>query len=263
MYPPERQLAIRALLGGEPDHQATVARIGEELEVSAETVRRDLDVLERRGVLRRVHGGAQLLDPAPFERALTARHGEQYGAKLAIAARVAAELPADGVVLLDSGSLTLHCALAMPKDRPLSVVTNNLPAARYLTAFPPLSVITLPGTVRGITSASVDSTTVERLGRLSVDLAVLGVNGLTPGLGLSTTNPEEAAVKRAMLLSARRRLVPVISGRIGRNSFCRFAEVSEVDLVLTDDAASPELLDALSAEGPDVFSVSVTPTARV
>ena len=58
---------------------------------------------------------------------------------------------------------------------------------------------------------------------LTVDLAIIGVNGMTPTHGLTTTNPEEAATKRAMLLSARRRIVPVISGRIGRNSFCSFA----------------------------------------
>ena len=72
---------------------------------------------------------------------------------------------------------------------------------------------------------------------LTVDLAIIGVNGMTPTHGLTTTNPEEAATKRAMLLSARRRIV-VISGRIGRNSFCSFAAVNEVDLVITDAAAN-------------------------
>jgi DeoR family fructose operon transcriptional repressor len=87
---------------------------------------------------------------------------------------------------------------------------------------------------------------------LTVDLAIIGVNGLTPTHGLTTTNPEEAATKRAMLLSARRRIVPVISGRIGRNSFCSFAAVNEVDLVITDAAASSEIVSELAAAGPEV-----------
>jgi DeoR family fructose operon transcriptional repressor len=87
---------------------------------------------------------------------------------------------------------------------------------------------------------------------LTVDLAIIGVNGMTPTHGLTTTNPEEAATKRAMLLSARRRLVPVISGRIGRNSFCSFAAVNEVDLVITDAAANTEIVSELAAAGPDV-----------
>ena len=77
-------------------------------------------------------------------------------------------------------------------------------------------VITLPGMVRGLTSAAVDAWTSRRLQSLTVDVAVVGVNGMTAAQGLTTTNPEEASAKRAMLLSARRRVVPVISGQLGR-----------------------------------------------
>ena len=158
----------------------------------------------------------------------------------------------DGVVVLDSGSLTLVCAQAMPKDRALAVVTNNLPAAQYLAECDNLRIFTLPGTIRGLTSAAVDVWTGRRLNTLTVDLAIIGVNGMTPTHGLTTTNPEEAATKRAMLLSARRRVVPVISGRIGRNSFCSFAAINEVDLVITDAAANPEIVTELAASGPEV-----------
>ena len=118
MYPPERQQAIAEYLVDRPEHRAGVAQISERLGVTAETVRKDLDVLERRGVLRRVRGGAELLSTTPFEQALAARHAEQFDDKLAIARRVVAELPEDGVVILDSGSLTFVCAQLMPTDRP-------------------------------------------------------------------------------------------------------------------------------------------------
>jgi DeoR family transcriptional regulator, fructose operon transcriptional repressor len=252
MYPPERQRAITDLLIQHNGRRASVSQISEQLKVTTETVRRDLDVLERRGVLRRIRGGAELLDSIPFEQALAARHAEQFDDKLTIARRVAEELPQDGVVVLDSGSLTLICAQAMPKDRALAVVTNNLPAAQYLAGYDDLRVFTLPGTIRGLTSAAVDAWTSRRLSTLTVDLAIIGVNGMTPTHGLTTTNPEEAATKRAMLLSARRRVVPVISGRIGRNSFCSFAAVNEVDLVITDAAANPDIVSELAATGPEV-----------
>ena len=66
-YPPERQRAIADFLLAQEDRRATVTQISEHLEVTTETVRRDLDTLERRGLLRRVRGGAQLLDAVPFE----------------------------------------------------------------------------------------------------------------------------------------------------------------------------------------------------
>jgi DeoR family fructose operon transcriptional repressor len=91
---------------------------------------------------------------------------------------------------------------------------------------------------------------------LTVDLAIIGVNGMTSTHGLTTTNPEEAATKRAMLLAARRRIVPVISGRIGRNSFCSFAGVNEVDLVITDAGANTEIVNELAAVGPEVVTAT-------
>jgi DeoR family fructose operon transcriptional repressor len=252
MYPPERQRAITELLRGAEGQRATVSVISDRLGVTTETVRRDLDVLERRGVLRRVRGGAELMPTTPFEIALTARHAEQFEDKVAIARRVAAEVPEDGVVILDSGSLTFVCAQVLPTDRALVVVTNNLPAARMLAEHDNLRIMTLPGTIRGLTSAAVDPWTSRRLNTLSADLALIGVNGLTSSHGLTTTNPEEAAAKRAMLQAARRRVVPVISGKLGRNSFCSFAAVSEVDLIITDEHANPDLVRELAAAGPEV-----------
>lgn len=253
MYPPERQRAITDLLMMLDGRRGSVAQIGEKLKVTTETVRRDLDVLERRGVLRRIRGGAELMDSTPFEQALAARHAEQFEDKLIIARRVAEELPEDGVVVLDSGSLTFVCAQAMPRDRALVVVTNNLPAAQFLADFENLRVFTLPGMIRGLTSAAVDGWTSRRLTSLTADLAIIGVNGLTTSHGLTTTNPEEAATKRAMMVSARRRIVPVISGKLGRNSFCSFAAVNEVDLIITDAAANSEDVRSLAAGGPEVI----------
>src|SRR5690242_1722424 len=88
MYPPERQRTITELLLGLDGRRASVAQISEQLGVTGETVRRDLDVLERRGLVRRVRGGAELLRNTPFEQALAARHAEQYPDKLVIAERV-------------------------------------------------------------------------------------------------------------------------------------------------------------------------------
>lgn len=255
MYPPERQRAITDLLLRLEGRRASVGEISRALQVTNETVRRDLDVLERRGVLRRIRGGAELMDATPFEQALANRHAEQLEDKLRIAAEVVRHLPSDGVVILDSGSLTSVVAQAMPRDASLVVVTNNLPAAQLLAELPGYRVITLPGMIRGLTSAAVDVWTSRRLNSLTADLAIIGVNGLTSGYGLTTTNPEEAATKRAMLLAARRRVVPVISGKVGRNSFCSFASVNEVDLIVTDAAANADELRELAAAGPELVVV--------
>ena len=154
MYPPERQRAITDLLIQHDGRRASVSQISEQLKVTTETVRRDLDVLERRGVLRRIRGGAELLDSIPFEQALAARHAEQFEDKLTIARRVAEELPEDGVVVLDSGSLTLVCAQAMPKDRALAVVTIRRNSGCSSGAPPVTSSVAMPASRRTSRQAS-------------------------------------------------------------------------------------------------------------
>lgn len=248
-YPEQRRQRILGLL---VDGTVPVATLAETLEVTTETIRRDLEVLERRNLVRRLHGGAELRAAGPFEQALAARHREQWAEKQLIASRLLAELPPDGVVGLDSGSLTYQFAAMFPRDTSLTVVTNNLPAADLLSRSPGLTVLCLPGTVRGVSSAAVDATTCEVLQGLTVDLAIMGANGLTAARGLSTTTTEEMSVKRALLLSARRRILPVISSRVGRDSFVRFARASELDLIVTDAGADPAELEALAEQGPEV-----------
>ena len=256
MYPPERQHSITQMLldaGG----RATVAEISERFAVTTETVRRDLDVLARRGLLRRVHGAAELLQSAPFERALSDRHAEQREEKQAIAGWLAAEMPSEGVAIIDSGSLTYVLAEVLRPAPELTIVTNNLPGAQLLADAGFRSVMTVPGSVRGLSAAAVDAWTVERLRSITADVSFVGVNGLTAEHGLTTTNSEESAVKRAMVLAGRKRIVPVISGKIGRNSFTTFAELGDVDLIVTDDGVDPELADELAAAGPEVVIVPV------
>lgn len=253
MYPAERQSSILSLAHAH-DGYVSVASLSAELEVTPETIRRDLAVLERQGLIRRRHGGAQLTRGTPFEISLAKRQRDEAAEKRRIAQRAIAELPDDGVVILDSGSLALVIASLFP-DRRLSVVTNNLPAISVLRARTALDVYALPGRVRAISQASVDEWTRHRLSTLNADLVLLGANGLAADAGVTTTVPEEAEVKRAMLLAARRRVLTVTASKIGIASFCRVSAVSELDMIITDARVDADVADALHAAGPDVITV--------
>ncbi|MCU1635284.1 MAG: hypothetical protein JWQ68_523 [Cryobacterium sp.] len=254
MYPAERQAAIIADAQTR-DGKVFVTALSGKLQVTPETIRRDLAVLERQGLLIRQHGGARLTRRTPFELSLARRQLEEAAQKQAIAQRVLQELPSDGVVLLDSGSLTLVIASIFPADRELIVVTNNLPAVTLLTQRPLLTVLALPGRVRPLTQGAVDEWTRQRISSLNVDLSIVGGNGLTSDTGLTTTNPDEAEVKRAMLLAGRRRILPITSPKIGRASFCHVADVSELDMIITDSGADPSQVTALSSAGPELIVV--------
>ncbi|HEX2028983.1 MAG TPA: DeoR/GlpR family DNA-binding transcription regulator [Nitriliruptorales bacterium] len=229
-----------------------VARLAETFDVTPETVRRDLTDLQRRGVLRRVHGGAIPVERLRSEPAVAERAqlmGEQKGR---IARAALAHLPRDGSVLLDAGTTTGALADVLPADRPLTVVTNALPIALTLSTRPALTLLLVGGRVRARTLANVDDWALRALHELSVDVAFVATNGLTVERGLTTPDPAEAAVKRAMVRAGRQVIVLADHTKVGQDHFVRFAELRDVDVLVTDDGIDEADADAITAAGVEV-----------
>jgi DeoR family fructose operon transcriptional repressor len=253
LYPEERQQAIASLVAERG--RLAVSAVAEEFGVTTETVRRDLAVLERSGMLRRVHGGAvpsgalTLVEPG-----LTERHGTRSEAKRKIAAAALDLLPAnDGSVILDGGSTTAALADVLPPDRRLYVATNSVPIAARLSASPAVTLHLLGGRVRGITQTAVGDATVRSLQDLRVDVVFLGTNGVSAGHGFSTPDEAEAATKRAMVRAAQRVIVLGDSSKLGREHLVRFATVEEVDVLVTDSEADPGIVAELETMGIEVL----------
>lgn len=250
MYAEERQLEI--LARARRDGRIEVADIAEELGVTPETVRRDLSVLERRGELRRVHGGAIPVERLDFEPRLATRQQQLMAEKERIAKAALEEVPEEGVVLLDSGSTPEVLARHLPGNRHLTVVTNGLQTAVSLADKPNLTVWTLGGRLRSVTLGVVDDWARRLLGEISVDVAFLGTNGASVNRGLTTTEPAEAAVKSAMVAAARRRVLITVHSKFERDSFCRWASFDEIDLVITDTGLDEQVAAQVEEAGPKV-----------
>src|ERR687895_2885584 len=202
MFAEQRQQRIveQARMAGRVD----VAALAAELQVTSETVRRDLTALERHGLLRRVHGGAIPLDRLGFEPGIAVRDTVLTTEKERIAKAAVDQLPPEGSILLDAGTTTARLADALPTDRELTVVTNSLPIAMKLSTRPNLTILFLGGRVRGRTLAAVDVWATRSLQETFVDVAFIGTNGFSVERGLTTPDSTEAAVKRAMINSSRR-----------------------------------------------------------
>lgn len=176
-YAPERQELI--LQWARAHGRVEVATLAEELAVTAETVRRDLTALERRGLLRRVHGGALPIERLEVEPTLAARRTQASAQKQRIARRAIQELPAEGTVLLDSGTTTEAIAEQFPTDRRLTVVTNSVAIAATLHALDTIELYVLGGRVRERTGAAVGHWLEAALADVHVDVAFLGTNGFS------------------------------------------------------------------------------------
>lgn len=253
LYAPERHAAILAV--ARAHGRVEVAALADELGVTAETVRRDLTSLERLGMLRRVHGGALLINRDEGEPTLTERLGKLADEKHRIAVRALQEVPDNGTILLDSGTTTMALAALLVAERPLTVVTNSVSIANVLRSRAGLELYLLGGRVRRITGAAVGAWVASGLADLSVDVAFMGTNGCTPERGLTTPDQDEAAAKRAMVGSARRVVVLTDSSKVGRDTLHRFAAPEEVAMLITDTGLDEDVASTLDLAGMDVVRV--------
>ena len=252
MYAEERQQAVARLVSARG--RQSVASLAEEYQVTTETIRRDLSMLERLGLVRRVHGGAVPAGAlSGFEPGLAERDQERAEAKERIAVAALSLLPPSGASLVvDAGSTTVRLAAALPLEARYSVWTHAVPVAARLAALPHVDVRLLPGRVRPTTQAAVGPDTVETLGRLRVDLALVGTNALSCAHGLSTPDADEAATKQAMVHCARQVVVLADSTKIGEENTVRFATLAEVDVLVTDADLRPEDRADLERAGIEV-----------
>jgi len=253
MYAPERhqQILETARAFGRVD----VAGLARDLAVTPETVRRDLTALERRGVLRRVHGGAIPVERMGIEPGVADRESHASGQKDRIARAALDELPDGGSIILDAGTTTVRLAELLPTDREFTVVTHSIPVASVLISRPNITLQLLGGTVRGRTLAAVGEWTRAQIAEVFADVAFMGTNSISVEHGLTTPDIAEAAVKRALIDAARRTVVLADHTKFGRESFARVAPLSDVDTVITDVALDVELAGDIESAGPRVVVV--------
>jgi DeoR family transcriptional regulator, fructose operon transcriptional repressor len=247
LYAEERQQEI--VRTARAEGRVDVATLADTLHVTAETIRRDLTTLERAGVLRRVHGGAIPVERIGFEPALATRDSVLIDEKERIAKAALAEVPDEGAIILDAGTTTARLAQALPVDRELTVVVNSPVIATMLGTRPNLNVLLLGGRLRGRTLATVDDWALRPLADMYVDVAFLGTNGLSVERGLTTPDPAEAAVKRAMIGSARRAIVLADHTKIGNDYLARFGMLADLDLLITDAGLDDDLVTDVEAAG--------------
>jgi DeoR family transcriptional regulator of aga operon len=251
----ERRRRIRELI--EKNERATVEELVERFEVSAVTIRGDLDALAEAGVLVRSHGGALRrdddLDDIPIPVKETLRHPE----KVRIA-QAAVKLIQDGeTILLDSGTTTAEIARQIKFRRfdSLTVITNALNVAMELATVPAVRVIMVGGVLRHMSFSLSGPQAEHTLRGLHADRLFLGVDGIDPEIGLMTPDLLEAQLNAGMIQIAREVVVVADSSKFERRSVSVIAKLDVVQRVVTDSGAQKAVLDALRARGIDVIVV--------
>lgn len=245
-----RQLALVQLVRAHG--RLSVSALAERLEVSEETVRRDVRPLAAEGLLRKVHGAVTPPDPAT-EPPLQRRMLENVEAKQRIA-RLAAEQIEDGdSVMLDTGSTTIYVARELAARRGLKVVTNSSEAARVLAMAEGASVFLAGGEMRGDDGAVFGPQATAFVGQFFARWAILSIGAIDAEHGLMDYHAREAEFSQALIARADRVVVVADSSKFRRRAFARVCGLERIDMVITDAPPGAEAAARLAECGVEVL----------
>ncbi len=244
--------------------QSTTGRLGyielaQELGVSEMTIRRDFEALEKRGIVRRVLGGAIPFVSKTEEPSFESRLVQAADQKAHIASAVIELLKPHETVILDSGSTVLAVARGL-RDRGLglTIVTPSVLAALELVDEHDTDVFLAGGRLRKGELSLIGSDAERALERFNCDTCILGVAGVDPTHGLTDYHSEESGMKRAIIGSADRVIVPVDSSKLGKVHLISVAPLTAATVIVTDGPADHHTLEAARRAGIQVVLADPT-----
>jgi DeoR/GlpR family transcriptional regulator of sugar metabolism len=234
-----------------------VSELTDELGVSDMTIRRDLDVLTREGVLTKVHGGATLAGDVPAataaEPGFLAKSSEQIAEKQAIAAGAASLVRPGSAIGLTAGTTTWHLAAQLGDIEDLVVITNSTRIFdTLLGADRPDRNVILTGGIRTPSDALVGPLAVQALSSLHLDQVFLGVHGMSERAGYTTPNLLEADTNRAFVEASERLVVVADHSKWGTVGLATIAPLDAADAVVTDDGLDADAVERLRGHVDDV-----------
>jgi DeoR/GlpR family transcriptional regulator of sugar metabolism len=235
----------------------SVAEMAEALGTTEITLRRDLHVMAKDGLLVRTHGGAIRPSGVGHEPSYSEK-AQQAAAEKAAIARLALEMvrPGDSIVL-GPGTTTLALARLLVHSPELTVVTNSLLVAQALMDAPRVEVILTGGTLRRSIHALVGPATEESVRALRASQAFISGNGFTADRGLSTPSPVVAATDRALAGAAQHVVVLADYTKIGEETMCQTVPAARVHTLITDSRAPAAEVEAIRAAGLEVLVAEV------
>lgn len=241
----ERRNEILKLI--QTQHTVYVGALSHQFGVTDETIRRDLERLEKSGSIVRTHGGAMLAkqDATRIEQSASVRKLTNIKEKTAIAELIAQTVSDGDDIMLDDSSTSLFVARALREKHHLTIITNSLEIIWELKDCSDWNVMGTGGVLRPRSMSFVGNQAETMLSSFYVDKAIISCKGLDVQRGFSESNEPSALVKRRMLSSAKNVILAVDSSKFGLSSFIQIGQLADLSTLVTDRKPSPEWLSAL------------------
>lgn len=249
MKAPERLRRIEGLIG---QHEfLDLAALARELNASESTVRRDLDQLDAKGVLKRTHGGAMAVEHKAVEPSFLMRDTRQPGEKDLIG-RAAAALVQDGMAIIIDGGTTAYHVVKHLGGKRIQVITNSLPVANLLSNSSNFETIITGGFIYPRLGMLLGPLAEESLAKVHVDIAFMSGGGITAE-GVTNSNNLIVAAQLKMMAAASRVVFCLDHTKFGRHALSFCAPLDEVHTVITDKATPRSQVAMLQKHGIEVI----------
>ena len=257
----ERQLKIAELI--EKKGHITITELTTLFDISNESARRDLRILESKGLCKRTHGGA--LKPMPvgyltprdrnFDEMPVWENYEQ------IAQQAVTHIKEHQIIYLTGGSFGFHMCHFLPRDIHYTLVVNSIDLANRLRHLTNADLYVVGGKMRQSTSV-VDSMATDFVSRMHFDLCFITGSGITAEFGLSNGTDETASFQRKVIENSRQKILLLASQKIGTDAFIKVCDTEKFDLLITDWDCVEEEITKIEEKGVEICIVEPNPNKR-
>lgn len=229
----------------------SVTQMAKLLGVSTSTVRRDLNELQERGLVERIHGGAEPLtdDPEPLRPLREVAFADE---KRRIGQAAAAHVTDHSTVLILGGTTTEAMLPFLATARGLTVLTNSLIVVNRLSQYSDIEIIVLGGLLRRQELSLLGHLTIAGLGEFGIDQVFSGAFGIDPDMGVTGTNLSETQTDRSLASSARQLILLADSSKLTQRGPARLVPITAVSRLIVDDGADPVILERFRRAGVTV-----------
>lgn len=229
--------------------KVSVQQLSTELSVSEVTIRKDLRMLEDKNLLFRTHGGATRSNPYRGDRHVHEKEKIQAKEKQAIAKEAVKLIGENDSIILASGTTILALAREIQTVHPLKVITSALNVSLELSAKENVEITQLGGQLRPSSNSVIGDYAEQFFENITCGILFLGVDGIDLDFGLTTTNLSEASLNRRFIDVAQYTVILADSTKFGKRGFSRICKIADVQHVITDSGAEPEIIKKLEENG--------------
>ena len=243
----ERRREILSRLDSEG--KVIVAELARDFAVTEETVRRDLERLDKEGLASKTHGGAVAVQSSAHDIPYRIRFGVNVDQKKKIAETVASLINDGEKIMVDGSSTAIYIIKKLKSKKNITVITNSVEILLELADKPEWTVLSTGGVLKEGALALTGSSAERMISSYHVDTAICSCKGVDVDLGVTDSNEKDTLIKQAMFSSAERRILAVDNGKLDKKSFVKVCNLKDIDILVTDSEPSEKWIEHCESLG--------------